>query len=77
MLAMHCLGVLCDLSESSAARAKAVGWIGRLDWTYRVGEELAEAHFAEFYDFVGCVSVPSLAVCMGLEVVVLCCRGGE
>jgi hypothetical protein len=39
-----------------------------VDWqtglTYRVGEELAEAHFAEFYDFRGCVSVPSLAVCM-------------
>ena len=44
-----------------------------MDWqtglTYRVGEELAEAHFAELNGFMGCVSVPSLAVCMGLDVV--------
>ena len=43
----------------------------RTGWTYRVGVELAEAHFAGLFGFKGCVSVPSLAVCMVLELVVV------
>ena len=54
------------MSESSAGARKGGGWGGLEDWTYRVGVELAEAHFAGFKGFVWGISVPSLAVCCGM-----------
>ena len=56
----------CDMSESSAGARKGGGVDWKTGWTYRVGVELAEAHFAGFEDFVGIISVPSLAVCCGM-----------